>query len=197
MKDKKLFVLISVLLVSCCGVYLYQDSYAKYKKKVDQSVDISLASWNIKLNNESIAGQQTISGNVTPIFEKTEYVAENVLAPGSNGYFDINIDASEVDVSFSYKLSVVVNDSDKYPDIIAYGYTLNPEDNSATLDIPQDGITGEIVHNTNDTYLRIYIKWDDSSMAMMDNSEDTALAIANSEITMKATFLFTQINNTN
>lgn len=193
MKDKKLFILVSVLLICCCFVVLYQDSYAKYKKKVDQNVGITLASWNIKLNNESVAGKETIEGNIIPTFINNEYTAENVIAPGSIGYFDITIDATEVDVSFSYELSVIVNDSELYPDIIAYGYAINPTEDSIATDFPQEGITGTVGHNTNDTSIRIYIKWDDSENASMDNIQDTALAIANEEVSMKASFHFTQI----
>ncbi len=195
MKDKKLFILVSVLLICCCLVVLYQDSYAKYKKKVDQNVGITLASWNIKLNNESVAGKETVTGNIIPTFLESEYTAENVIAPGSSGYFDINIDATDVDVSFSYTLSVEVNDNELYPDIIAYGYALNPTEDSTASDFPQDGITGTVGHNTNDTSIRIYIKWDDSENASMDNIQDTALAIANEEVSMKATFHFTQIKD--
>lgn len=184
-----------ILLMFCGGIYLCQSTWAKYRKKVQQNVDISLASWNIKINNESIAGKSTISGNVTPVFEKSEYVAENVLAPGVTGYFDINIDASDVDVSFSYLLNTKVNDSDLYPDIIAYGYILDPDNNSDIIDIPDNGITGTVVHNTSSTKLRIYIKWDDSENNTMDNAKDTALAISNSTLTMNATFIFTQINS--
>lgn len=196
MKNKKLFIVI-ISLIFCCSVYLCQSTYAKYRKKVDQNVNISLASWNIKLNNQSIAGKQTVSGNIVPVFEANEYTAENVLAPGTTGYFDIDIDATGVDVSFSYELNVKVNDSDIYPDIIAYGYTLDPDNNNEVLDIPTDGMTGEIVHNTNSTKIRIYIKWDDSVNTSMDNAADTALAIKNSKIIMKATFLFSQIKNPN
>lgn len=193
MKDKKLFILVSILLICCCFVVLYQDSYAKYKKKVDQNVGITLASWNIKLNNESVAGKETVEGNIIPTFENNEYTAENVIAPGSIGYFDITIDATEVDVSFSYELSVVVNDNELYPDIIAYGYAINPTEDSVASEFPQEGITGTITHNSNDTSIRIFIKWDDSENASMDNIQDTALAIANEEVSMKASFHFTQI----
>ena len=188
-----MFILVSFLLICCCLVVLYQDSYAKYKKKVDQNVGITLASWNIKLNNESVAGKDTVTGNVVPIFVENEYTASNVIAPGSSGYFDINIDASDVDVSFSYELSVQVNDNELYPDIVAYGYALNPTESSTPLDFPEGGITGDVTHNTNNTSIRIFIKWNDGEGSSMDNIQDTALAIANEQVSMRATFHFTQI----
>lgn len=170
---------------------MIQSTYAKYRKKVEQGVQLSLARWNIVLNNQSIAGKTSVSSDVVPYFEANEHMAENVLAPGATGYFDIEIDASDVDVSFSYLLNIVQNE--QYPDIIAYGYSLDTTSNQI-LDIPEDGITGNIVHNTPLTKLRIYIKWDDSSENVMDNATDTALAINNSTFTLNASFVFTQIN---
>lgn len=191
MKKKRILTICLVLLLTISSLYLLQSTYAKYRKKVEQGVELSLARWNIKLNNQSIAGKTAVSSDVTPYFEENENIAENVLAPGVTGYFDIEIDASDVDVSFNYLLNIIQNE--QYPDIIAYGYSLDPTSNQI-LDIPEDGITGDIVHNTALTKLRIYIKWDDSSENVMDNAADTALAINNSTFTLTASFVFTQIN---
>jgi len=191
MKKKRILVIVFILLISISSFYLLQSTYAKYRKKVEQGVQLSLARWNIVLNNQSIAGQTSISSDVTPYFETNEHIAENVLAPGVTGYFDIEIDASDVDVSFNYLLNIIQNE--EYPDIVAYGYSLDPTSNQI-LDIPEDGITGNVIHNTPLTSLRIYIKWDDSSTNLMDNATDTALAINNSTFTLTASFVFTQIN---
>lgn len=191
MKKRRILTICLVLLLAISSIYLLQSTYAKYRKKVEQGVELSLARWNIKLNNQSIAGKTAVSSDVTPYFETNENIAENVLAPGVTGYFDIEIDASDVDVSFNYLLNIVQNE--QYPDIIAYGYSLDPTSNTI-LDIPEEGITGDIVYNTPLTKLRIYIKWDDSSNNVMDNAADTALAINNSTFTLTASFIFTQIN---
>lgn len=188
---KRILSYLFVFLLLISSFYLIQSTYAKYKKKVEQGVQLSLARWNIILNNQSIAGKTTVSSDVVPYFEANEYMAENVLAPGATGYFDIEIDATDVDVSFNYLLNIIQNE--EYPDIVAYGYSLDPT-SEQILDIPEDGITGNIVHNTPLTKLRIYIKWDDSSENVMDNATDTALAINNSTFTLNASFVFTQIN---
>ena len=188
---KRILSILFIFLLLISSFYLIQSTYAKYKKKVEQGVQLSLARWNIILNNQSIAGKTTVSSNVVPYFEANEYMAENVLAPGATGYFDIEIDATDVDVSFNYLLNIVQNE--EYPDIVAYGYSLD-SDSSQILDIPVDGITGNIIHNTPLTKLRIYIKWDDSSENVMDNAADTALAINNETFTLNASFIFTQIN---
>ena len=106
MKKRRILTICLVLLLAISSIYLIQSTYAKYRKKVEQGVELSLARWNIKLNNQSIAGKTAVSSDVTPYFETNENIAENVLAPGVTGYFDIEIDASDVDVSFNYLLNI-------------------------------------------------------------------------------------------
>ncbi len=183
------------LIISAIGIaaFLLQDTFAKYRKKVNNDIDINLASWNIRLNGESIAGKDTISSKIKPIFEKNEYIAENVLAPGVRGYYDIDIDASEVDTSFSYLFTTKISDEEKYPDIIAFGYTIDPDHNSEIIEYTGESISGSIIHNTASTKIRIYIKWDDSETNLMTNTDDTALAISKNELTMNAEFKFEQL----
>ncbi len=194
--NKKSFIIVILLLLSLFGMSLFvQDTLAKYRKKVSQEVSLNLARWNIKLNNEDIVGKDVITSKITPVFSKNEYVADNVLAPGITGYFDIEIDASEVDVSFTYQLTSVIDDSKTYPDIVVYGYTLDPDNSEEITPYTEEGISGTIEHNaTEPVKVRMHIKWDDSAENQMDNLQDTALAIEKSEVIMRGTFTFKQIN---
>ena len=69
---------------------MFQSTYAKYKKQVNSNVNSTIASWNIKINNETINNKKTLTNSITPTFYENEYVKENTLAPGIKGYFDIN-----------------------------------------------------------------------------------------------------------
>ena len=193
MNKKQIIIGSVVLVVLTISFFVVQDTLAKYRKKVDENISLGLARWDIKLNNERIAGKESITSDVTPIFEESDYVAENVIAPGITGYYDIVIDATEVDVSFSYKLTSIVNEVEKYPDIVAYGYTIDPDNNEEISNYEETGIEGTIAHNTEETKIRVYIKWQDDEGNAMDNAEDTALAISKSSIEMHSTFNFTQI----
>lgn len=193
MNTKNMIKIGLIALSILIAFFLLRDTFAKYRKKIDNNVDINLANWNIKLNGESIAGKDTISSKIVPIFEENDYIAENVLAPGVKGYYDIEIDATEVDTSFSYTFTTKVSDEEKYPDIAAFGYTINPDSTEEIIEYTGESITGTIEHNTPSTKIRIYIEWDDSDTNKMTNAEDTALAINNNELTMNAEFLFEQI----
>lgn len=193
MKTKTIIKTSLITMAVLLALFLLQDTFAKYRKKVDNNVDINLANWNIRLNGESIAGKSTVSSKIIPVFEKNEYIAENVLAPGVRGYYDIEIDATEVDTSFSYTFTTKVSEEEKYPDIIAFGYIIDPENNTEIIEYSGGSIYGTIEHNTPSTKIRIYIEWDDSDSNKMTNAQDTALAIYNSALTMNAEFKFEQI----
>lgn len=152
-KDLK-FILISTLIISMSLLYLFQTSYAKYKKQLNGNVLSTIASWNIKVNNETIKNKMSLEKDIIPVFNKNDYIKENVLAPGSTGYFDLTIDAENVDVDFIYEITEEKN-SDSLTDLKITSYELN---DSGTK-IPYDEttpLTGELLKNTKDTKIRLY-----------------------------------------
>ena len=66
-KDLK-FILLFIILVSCCLLYLFQSSYAKYRRKLEGTVSADIASWNIKVNGEDIANKKTLTTTIEPTF---------------------------------------------------------------------------------------------------------------------------------
>ena len=52
-KDKK-FLIIFIIVIAFSFSYLYQSTYAKYRKRVSADIDLSVANWIIKINNEDI-----------------------------------------------------------------------------------------------------------------------------------------------
>lgn len=177
MEKKKdfIFIIVFILTVGISFFYLFQTSYAKYKKKIDGTVSTSVANWNIKVNNETIKNKSTLEQEIIPVFDKNDYIKEDVLAPGSTGYFDLLINAEKVDVDFIYEISEVKNSS-SLTDLKITSYELN---DSGTK-MPYDGttkLTGELLKNTPDTKIRLYFGWDDNEKTQaMNNAEDTAYA---------------------
>ena len=185
-KNDKIFIIIFIGIVSFSLLYLFQASYAKYRRQVNASVQARIASWNIKVNNESIINKTELTSNIVPVIDTSQYVKANVIAPGTGGYFDITIDATNVDVN-------EVSDETPLEDLIFTKYLLNG--NQYNFSTPGK-ITGNIAKNTSSTSLRIYFKWNDDSTNTMDNADDTAYATdathENTEITV--TIKFTQRN---
>lgn len=194
MKRKKIITLIS-LIVLLIIIIILQSTLGKYKKKVSTDTNLTIASWNIKINDESILNKSELTAEITPVFEDNEYVKEGVIAPGSKGYYDINIDGSLTDVSFKYKIMTEENTTD-VTDIITTGYIINPEINDEIINYDTNtGIEGIINHNTKGDTIRIYIIWnDDEETQNMTNESDTLIASQkNAKATIKSSVTFEQI----
>ncbi|HIQ90912.1 MAG TPA: hypothetical protein IAB27_04740 [Candidatus Coprosoma intestinipullorum] len=76
--------------------------YAKYLEESDGDTDFDIASWKIIVNNQDISEATTMSSLMNQVYLDNENVAGGVIAPGSAGYFDLDIDASQTEASFSY-----------------------------------------------------------------------------------------------
>lgn len=162
-------------------VFLSQNTLSKYRDEFDGLTSVQLARWNIKVNNQEIANQDTLTADITPTFEGTDTITEGVLAPGAKGYYDIVIDSSEVDVAFSYRLTLSRVEDEVISDIVLSGYTINPEENTEVVTYA-DEIYGEVPVDQNLITIRIYFEWNDSDDASMDNEADTDVIINHTSV---------------
>ncbi len=176
MKEKDFrFIIIFVVIVVLSLAYLFQTSYAKYRKQANTSMNTTIASWNIKVNNEIINNKSTLTNSIIPVLDTNSYIKEGVLAPGSTGYFDIIINAENVDVDFNYEIENNVDENTPLEDLIFTGYSV---DSGSTQTYPANGtISGNLIKNTGDTTIRVFFTWDDSANNVMGNQEDTEYAI--------------------
>lgn len=194
-KDLK-FIILFIVLVSCCLLYLFQSSYAKYRRQINGSVSSDIASWNIKVNGEDIANKKTLTTTIEPTFLESENTKEGVIAPGVTGYYTITIDASDVDVNFLCSIHSDVSVESNVVDLKTLSYVVNPvSDNDEKLTYSADtGIVQQISKNTNQTVFRVYIQWDDEA-GTMDNQADTEAATNdNTKALMNVTLQFSQLN---
>lgn len=196
-KDLK-FIIVFIVVLACSFTYLYQSSYAKYRKRVTADVGLTVAKWTIKINNEDIRNNKQLTNKLVPEFEESEYTKANVLAPGSKGYCDIVIDSTNVDVNFEIKLLATVPDTSSIVDLRVTDYIINPSDtNTEKITYNEEEINISVVHNTPQTVVRLFIKWDDDpSTQQMDNEADTNAAVdTTSEAIIEIKTNFTQVNN--
>ena len=193
-RNDLIFITIFIVVVSISLLYLFQASYAKYKRQINANASARVASWNIKVNNETINNKSVLTNEITPVITSDTYVKEGVIAPGSKGYFDLTINASEVDVDFNYEISFGVKEETPLLDLVVTEYEMNGT--KITYD-EENGITGEIQKNTGNTSIRVYFEWDDSATNQMNNKDDTDYAI-NSSYTntkIKVNIKFNQKNS--
>lgn len=194
-KDIK-FIIVFVIIVGISLLYLNQSSLAKYKKQVTGKANMQIAKWSIRVNNEDIANKTVLNKDITPQFEATSTTKESVIAPGSIGYFDIEIDPTNVDVNFKYELTTSVPESSTIKDLKIIYYIKEPDTNSTKIEYNDgDIITDTLEHNSETKKLRIYIEWDDSETNIMDNKADTEAATATfSKALINVNLKFSQIN---
>lgn len=174
-KSDGLFLIVFIVVVLISLLYLFQSSYAKYRRNVESQFQGRVASWNITVNNEDISNETTLTNAITPTFDANPYVKTNTIAPGSTGYFDIQINALNVDVDFTYTITGEVDDDTPLLDLQLTNYIAGT--GGYTAYDPSTGIVGEIQKNKPATNVRIFFAWvDDPTTESMDNADDTDYA---------------------
>lgn len=174
-KLRFLLAAISLFLL----IDLIQDTYAKYISSSNASGNFSIAKWSFLVNNQDILNSQAVSNIIVPVIDENENIKQNVIAPTSTGYFDITINASNVDVSFDEEITLAKDATNTVGDIIFTGYkknngTLVTIDNQNTTTISETILLSDT--NRTNTY-RFYIEWKDGDGETMNNAADTQASI--------------------
>ena len=190
-----------ILLLACLSLLVFVGStaytYAKYFSQTKRDIGTNIKKWNIKVNNNDITTGTTLSDKITATFTGSEHIANNTMAPGSEGYFEINLDYSNVEVSFEYEISIGENNT--VPDISIYKLEVDGTEIQGT----GLNISNTININTdNDTDkkkdIKVYIRWndDEANGATLNNEEDTKVTINNDSLDFNVNLRFVQIQET-
>lgn len=190
---KKRLILLAVLSIILC-LFFVQESLAKYITAADETANISIARWKILVNDEDIRDENTVNTVINPVFLGNDNIAENIIAPTSEGYFDLIIDAREADVSFKYKISMSVNQNSSVKDLVATKYVVNGGE-PITMDINNQTIENTVLYGNNNSTIniRVYIVWNDGDGSLMDNSADTLATTSDNSAMMNVSLNFTQV----
>lgn len=206
MKKRICFIL---LLMSCSLCLCFMSStYSRYVAGTTGNIDILFAKWQILINTQDITDQNTSNISITPTIEQNENIKENTVAPTSKGYFDIDIDPTNVDVSFRYTIDLEIDNED-IPDLMITKYTILPNDyqEGDTIEyttLQESTITDEIIYdNETENFnfepftIRIYFEWYEGEDELMDDEADTEIGEASSNdelsFTINANISFEQI----
>lgn len=97
-----LFFLVSFLVTS----YLIGNTYALFETNLVSTYNIETGKWEITINETLIEPTTTsfVLDQVT-ILENSYVINQNKIAPGTEGYFDIEINPNDTDVSIQYEIS--------------------------------------------------------------------------------------------
>ena len=150
LKKSKKIVLIIIAISAILIAFIGGQAYAKYMSKVTGSGTADVASWNFKVN-ENAEKMQTISLKST-INNST--LLNNKIAPGTEGSFQINVDATGAEVGINY--SVKFENETQKPTNLNFVYNGK---NYSSLTQLQNDLIGTINANDEQKVKNITIGW--------------------------------------
>ena len=104
-RNKPVIIFLALLLITAIAFSMY--AYAKYKTTLKGNGTAQVAKWSFKVNEQT----QTIPDiDLATTMKKVNNVAENKLAPGTEGSFDLNLDATGSEVAIDYNIKLVVTE---------------------------------------------------------------------------------------
>lgn len=197
---EKIFIAFGAI-ASLVGVGILTYTYSKYVTGTSGNASVRIARWNLTVNNQDIVNNNNFSSVIEPVFPGNSNISSGVIAPTAEGYFDIVIDGSNTDVSFSYTITTSDNADSAVSDLVLSGYSIDGgerQDVSSTNG--QISITNSILYNDVDknVSLRVYFMWNDDSDngAEMDNDDDTdATKNTNNRALLNVNVTFVQLAN--
>ncbi len=192
MLEKKFLMIalsLSSLFLTMCMI---NETYAKYATVATSTTSSSIARWKILVNNDDITLGATSSSLITPVFPGSSDISEDVIAPNAEGYFDLVLDASSVDVSFEYSITIGTNPNSPVTELVATKYVINGGDEiEFGSEKKVEGIV-RLADRDDPINIRVYVKWDDS-LELMTNAEDTDTTVGNQQGMLDVTIRVVQI----
>ena len=177
---KQGFILIFIFLILLFTLVTI-DTYALFETNASGEKNMSIGKWKIKVDGTDISLLESITLDDFT-YSESSHTQSGYFAPGMSAVFDVEIDASEADVSVEYDLTVDDTLLEDYPNMQFSVSNLN----SAEV-VSGTHFTGVIgVNDTNRVVtLRITLVWD--NQVEYDES-DTTLNGGEIEFSIAANF---------
>ncbi len=171
---RKIAIFAALIAMFYC-VSLIQSTYAKYVTSAVGTANMTFARWNILVNDQDVVNNSNFSTTILPDFTGTTNIRSGVIAPTSQGSFDIELDMTDVDVSLDYTISAAVSSSNTVTDLKIISYTIDNVTTQYT-----NSITNRVLLSSTDRVVTVTfnVEWveDAQDGAVMNNAADTAAA---------------------
>ena len=188
----KKFKIILLILSLSLTLSFMSNTYSRYVADTTGNVNVAFAKWQILVNDSDITSQSSSSIEITPVIDDNENVAKGTIAPSSKGHFDININPSNVGVSFDYEITLdILNEN--MPDLMITNYSIVDSDyvegsEKEIIPITDNIIIGSLNYDNNTegfSYepftVRIYFEWYEGENELMDDVADTEVVTSLTE----------------
>ena len=183
----RLKILIGIITLAF-SLSIISTTYSRYAADANGDVTFDFAKWQILINGEDITSGNVRSLNIEPNIIENKNVAAGKLAPSSLGYYDIEIDATNVETSFDLHLTL---ENEDMADLKIKSYSIDGgeevelEGNEIDETFDYDGEFGVIT-------IRIYFEWYDTADEEMDDEEDSNYANNHDGVTITTNLSFEQ-----
>lgn len=177
-------------------INMVQVTYSKYNTDASGDASLSIARWQIAINNQDIIASSSITNVITPTIISDANVKDGVMAPESVGYFDLVLDYTNVETSFEYTINTSIPQTSGVTDLKVTGYSID----GGTI----TPVSGSLVNLTSTILLsesirsrtvRVYITWEDSLTETMNNAADTDATLNEKQAILSVLINFKQITN--
>lgn len=195
MKNNKKFLFLIVGIILCLLLFSIVQIYAKYSTSSIGNASLKIAKWNISVNNKSIKNNTDISSDIVPVFEGNDNISADIIAPTATGYFDLNFDFTNADVSFKYEINVSSSEDSFVKDLVSTGYSID-DNEIINFDNYNQTISDTILLNSGISHrkLRVFILWNDNEeSSVMSNEEDTIATKEDKPALLSVNIAFTQV----
>ena len=182
---KKVKILL-VILSLAITLNLMSNTFSRYVSKATGNIDMAFSKWQILVNNVDITSNTSSCIDLTPVLEENSNIATNTIAPSSKGYVDIDIDPTNVDVSFDYSINLEVK-NEEVKDLLITDYAILDNnyiegDQIETIPLEENSINETLLYdNTIDNFkfepftVRIYFEWYEGENEQLDDTQDTEI----------------------
>lgn len=190
MKNKKsLMLVVALLLVGVTGCFV-ANTYSRYLSKTETvNHNANVAKWVVKVNDTDITGVTKTFTADTINWATSSLVADNKIAPGRTGTFDIVVDPTGAEVAMEYYIEIgditdgtnaISNDSIKISSVKIGNTVLTKE---ATGDYAGQ-YKGTIALNGAAQTVTVTVAWDN---AEVNNEADTTVGTSTAKLEIPVT----------
>lgn len=161
---------------------LLYSTFGRYTTIQEGKPRTEIANWNIKINNNDVTSENTMSNIITLVPDvTTQTTTNNELAPGQTGYFDIVINPQETDVSIEYIINFDMTNLPTGVSITSYEIVEDGIANTFT----NTSIEGEINLSENTKSLsesdtktvRVYWSWSDTTTDIPNETDSYSIKV--------------------
>lgn len=157
-KRLKQYIFMYSILVIFFAAYT---TFAKYENLSEGTTNISLANWKIALNGKELTkSNNTLADQIV----LKDFNNSEKIGPGQTGYFDIEINPADTEVSFWYKITLDLEKSKLPVDMNITKYSI--DEGITENDLIDNSFSGTLLLDNKDKFtkediqkIRLYWDW--------------------------------------